>query len=117
MEELEKIDILSLTKEELTGQITAMGEKAFRAKQIYDWLHVKKVSDFSQMSNISAQFREELSRKFCLKHLIIKKKLVSALDNTVKYLYGLPLTARRSKQYLWNTSTATACVFPRRSAP
>lgn len=90
MEELEKIDILSLTKEELTGQITAMGEKAFRAKQIYDWLHVKKVSDFSQMSNISAQFREELSRKFCLKHLIIKKKLVSALDNTVKYLYGLP---------------------------
>lgn len=46
MEELEKIDILSLTKEELTGQITAMGEKAFRAKQIYDWLHVKKVSDF-----------------------------------------------------------------------
>ena len=90
MEELEKIDILSLTKEELTSQITAMGEKAFRAKQIYDWLHVKKVSDFSQMSNISAQFREELSRKFCLKHLIIKKKLVSALDNTVKYLYGLP---------------------------
>ena len=90
MEELEKIDILSLTKEELTGQITAMGEKAFRAKQIYDWLHVKKVSDFSQMSDISAQFREELSRKFCLKHLIIKKKLVSALDNTVKYLYGLP---------------------------
>ena len=89
MEELEKIDILSLTKEELTGQITAMGEKAFRAKQIYDWLHVKKVSDFSQMSNISAQFREELSRKFCLKHLIIKKKLVSALDNTVKYLYAL----------------------------
>ena len=86
MEELEKIDILSLTKEELTGQITAMGEKAFRAKQIYDWLHVKKVSDFSQMSNISAQFREELSRKFCLKHLIIKKKLVSALDNTVKYI-------------------------------
>lgn len=46
MEELEKIDILSLTKEELTGQITAMGEKAFRAKQIYDWLHVKKVPDF-----------------------------------------------------------------------
>lgn len=75
MEELEKIDILSLTKEELTGQITAMGEKAFRAKQIYDWLHVKKVPDFSQMSNISAQFREELSRKFCLKHLIIKKSL------------------------------------------
>ena len=48
MDELEKIDILSLTKEELTRQITEMGEKAFRAKQIYDWLHGKKISDFSQ---------------------------------------------------------------------
>ena len=81
MEELEKIDILSLTKEELTGQITAMGEKAFRAKQIYDWLHVKKVSDFSQMSNISAQFREELSRKFCLKHRIIQCRYKLFFDN------------------------------------
>ena len=90
MEQTEKIDILSLSREELTEQLTAMGEKAFRAKQIYDWLHVKKVSDFSQMSNISAQLREQLSEKFCLKSLIIKKRLVSKLDNTVKYLYGLP---------------------------
>lgn len=87
---MEKIDILSLDKDELTGEICVMGEKAFRAKQIYDWLHVKKVTDFSQMTNLSAQFREELSRKFCLKSLNIKKRLVSEIDNTVKYLYGLP---------------------------
>lgn len=86
---MEKIDILSMTKEELTGEIRDMGEKAFRAGQIYDWLHVKKVTDFSQMSNLSAQFREELSRKFCIKSLKIKKRLVSRIDNTVKYLYGL----------------------------
>ncbi len=86
----EKIDILSLSKEELTEQLTALGEKAFRAKQIYDWLHIKRVTDFSQMSNISAQLRDTLEKKFCLKSLIIKKKLVSGIDNTVKYLYGLP---------------------------
>lgn len=86
----EKIDILSLSKEELTEQLTALGEKAFRAKQIYDWLHIKRVTDFSQMSNISAQLRDTLEKKFCLKSLIIKKKLVSRIDNTVKYLYGLP---------------------------
>ncbi len=90
MDQLEKIDILSLSKDELTAEITALGEKAFRAKQIYDWLHVKKVSDFSQMSNISAQLRDTLEKKFCLKSLIIKKKLVSEIDNTVKYLYGMP---------------------------
>ncbi len=90
MSEQEKIDILSLTRDELTAELTAMGEKAFRAKQIYDWLHVKKVSDFSQMSNISAQLKAALEKKFCLKSLIIKKKLVSDIDNTVKYLYGMP---------------------------
>ena len=82
-------DILSLTKEELCAAVTEMGEKSFRAKQIYEWLHFKKVSDFSQMSNISAQFRDELSKKFCIKSLKIKKRLVSSIDNTVKYLYGL----------------------------
>lgn len=87
---MEKIDILSLSMDELSGEICAMGEKAFRAKQIYDWLHIKKINDFSHMSNISAQFREELSKKFCIKSLIIKKRLVSRIDNTVKYLYGLP---------------------------
>ncbi len=90
MEELEKADILSMTLEELTAETAAMGEKSFRAKQIYDWLHVKKASDFSQMSNISAQFRKALSEKFRINRLIIRRKLVSALDSTVKYLYGLP---------------------------
>ena len=86
---MEKVDILSLTFEELSEKILEMGEKKFRAKQIFDWLHIKKVADFEQMSNLSAQFRGELSEKFCVKQLKIKKRLVSGIDNTVKYLYGL----------------------------
>ncbi len=86
---MEKTDILSLTKEELTEKIAEMGEKPFRAKQIYDWLHIKKVTSFSQMSNISAQLQDKLSNSFCIKSLKIKKRLVSSIDNTVKYLYGL----------------------------
>lgn len=86
---MDKADILSLTSEELEREVLAMGEKAFRAKQVYDWLHVKKVTEFAQMSNISAQMREELSKKFYINSLKIKKRLVSNIDNTVKYLYGL----------------------------
>ena len=86
---MEKIDILSLTFEELSEKILEMGEKKFRAKQIFDWLHIKKATGFEQMSNLSAQFRGELSEKFCVKQLKIKKRLVSGIDNTVKYLYGL----------------------------
>lgn len=86
----EKIDILSLSQAELEDEILLLGEKKFRAKQIWQWLHVKKVRNFDKMSNLSAQFRGELSDIFCIKSLIISKRLASNIDNTVKYLYELP---------------------------
>ena len=52
-----KIDILSLSFDELCEQITALGEKKFRASQIYEWLHVRQVDDFDKMTNLSIQFR------------------------------------------------------------
>lgn len=67
-----------------------MGEKRFRADQIFEWLHVKRVQSFDEMTNISAQFRIRLEEKFCIKSLFIVKKLESTRDNTVKYLYRLP---------------------------
>lgn len=85
----EKIDILSLSFEELEEEILLLGEKKFRAKQIWQWLHVKRVRNFDKMSNLSAQFRDKLSNVFCIKSLIISKRLASNIDNTVKYLYEL----------------------------
>lgn len=84
-----KIDVLSLTLDEIEAEILAMGEKRFRAKQIFEWLHKKKVTSFSQMTNLSAQLTEKLDNKFWINSLIVKKRLVSSIDNTVKYLYGL----------------------------
>ena len=66
-----------------------MGEKKFRAKQIFQWLHVKRVFDFDKMTDISVQLRSALKEKFCINGLFIQKKLESAIDNTVKYLYRL----------------------------
>lgn len=85
-----KIDILGLFPEELEEQIVALGEKKFRAKQIFDWLHVKRVASFDEMTNLSVQLRNLLEEKFCLKSLFVVKKLESNTDNTVKYLYRLP---------------------------
>lgn len=111
---MEKTDILSLSKEELEEKILAMGEKKFRAGQIYDWLHINKVEEFSKMTNLSAQLREKLDDIFWINSLKIQKRLVSDIDNTVKYLYGLS-DGEKSKPYLWNISTATASVYQLRS--
>lgn len=84
-----KKDILSLELSELCEEIALMGEKKFRGKQIYDWLHVKRVSSFGEMTNISSAFRTRLEEKFCIKRLNVVKTLESCIDNTVKYLYEL----------------------------
>ena len=84
-----KIDILGLLPDELEAEILKLGEKKFRAGQIFDWLHVKRVSSFDEMTNLSVQLRNLLDEKFCLKSLFVSKKLESHTDNTVKYLYEL----------------------------
>ena len=84
---MNKIDILSLSLSELEEEIVKIGEKKFRAKQIFEWLHVKKVRSFDQMSNLSVQFRKLLSKEFCINQLFIARRLESYIDNTVKYLY------------------------------
>jgi len=86
---LEKIDILSLKPEELESILVENGEKKFRAKQIFQWLHVKRVFDFEEMTDISVQLRRKLSDIFCIKGLFTAKRLESSIDNTVKYLYRL----------------------------
>lgn len=86
---MEKTDILSLTLEELTAALGEMGEKKFRSEQIFVWLHAKKVTDFSEMTNISLELRTKLDKFFYIKRLNIVKRLESCRDNTIKYLYEL----------------------------
>lgn len=85
----EKLDILSMNLSEISDVLAGIGEKRFRAEQIYSWLHVKKVTEFSQMSNISLELRTRLDKNFCIKRLNVAKRLESCRDNTIKYLYGL----------------------------
>ncbi len=66
-----------------------MGEKPFRAKQIFSWLHEKQAEDVSEMTDLSKTLREALSDRFCLTVLKPVDVLVSKLDGTRKYLFGL----------------------------
>ena len=86
---MEKKDILSLGMDELGAELSAMGLPKFRTAQIYDWLHKKCVSSFDEMSNISKQLKQQLDEVFTLKTCSIERKLVSAVDGTVKYLFRL----------------------------
>ena len=86
----EKTDILSLSLEELQEKLLQIGEKKYRALQVFQWLHCKKAVSFEEMTNISAQTKALLVENFYINSMKIQKRLVSSIDNTVKYLYVLP---------------------------
>ncbi len=82
-------DIRSMSFSELSGEISALGLPLFRAKQIYSWIHEKCVVSFDEMTNISKDMREKLQQHFSFSNCEINTKLVSKIDDTVKYLFTL----------------------------
>ena len=86
---MEQRDIKSLTLEELNGELQAHGEKAFRAGQIYNWMHGKLASGFDEMSNLSKSLRELLKNEYEYTNLEIVEIQRSRLDGTCKYLFRL----------------------------
>ena len=85
----QKIDIKSLTLPELQQLLTDMGEKAFRAKQLYQWMHEKLAGGYEEMSNLSAAFKEKCQERFWYCSLSIVQVQESKLDGTRKYLFAL----------------------------
>ncbi|MBE6785065.1 MAG: 23S rRNA (adenine(2503)-C(2))-methyltransferase RlmN [Ruminococcaceae bacterium] len=84
-----KTDIKSLTLDELKAELAKMGEKAFKAGQIYSWLHKRGAVSFDEMTDISKNLRENLKNSYVIHNCSIEKKLVSMYDSTVKYLFRL----------------------------
>ena len=86
---MSKTDIKSMDLGELTEYVTSLGMPRFRAKQIYEWMHVKFVTDFEAMSNIPIKLRDLLSTECELTALEKVRVQVSKEDGTAKYLFRL----------------------------
>jgi 23S rRNA (adenine2503-C2)-methyltransferase len=82
-------DIKSMNLAELTAYIAGLGEKPFRARQIYEWIHKKQASSFDEMTNLSKQLREKLLAQAHLAALHTEAVQVSKIDGTRKYLFML----------------------------
>ena len=81
-------NIKDYTLEELKEQLIEIGEKPFRAEQIFKWIYEAEVTSFDEMTNLSLDLREKLKEQFELPNFKILKKLES-VDGTKKYLFDL----------------------------
>lgn len=86
---MNKTDIKSLYLSELEQTVRELGLPAFRARQIYQWIHEKLITDFDQMTNIARPLREQLKDHFELTVLKPAEVQISQLDGTRKYLFRL----------------------------
>lgn len=74
--------------EELKEELVAIGEKKYRAEQIFKWLYVDKVKEFDEMTNLSVELREKLKENYTMCNYKILRKQESA-DGTKKYLFDV----------------------------
>jgi 23S rRNA (adenine2503-C2)-methyltransferase len=82
-------DIKSMPLAQVAEELGQMGEKPFRAKQLYQWMHVKLARGFEEMTNLSADLRKRLSEAYSYTALEPVQVQESKLDGTKKFLFGL----------------------------
>ncbi len=85
---IEKTDIKSMTIEELKSFFIELGEKAFRATQIFGWLHEKRVASYEEMTNVSKGLRERLEQE-CQWTTLTEIDRLESVDGTIKFLFEL----------------------------
>lgn len=83
------IDLHSISLENLKDWLTQHGEQGFRAKQIFDWVYQKRVTDWEKMTNLSPSLKEKLKAHFTLSSLELQKAVDSSDGETTKFLWKL----------------------------
>ncbi len=81
-------NIKNYTINELKSELEELGEKPYRAEQIFKWIYQENVTSFEEMTDLSKKLREELSSKYTLNQFNILEKQVSK-DGTIKYLFDV----------------------------
>lgn len=83
-------DLKSLTLEELKEELKEGGFPAYRAGQLYRWLHVQLAEDPEEMTNLPANLKQFLSENYTITRLQVADRQISRLDGTQKFLFQLP---------------------------
>lgn len=101
--------IREFTLEELIEQFIAMGEKSFRAKQVYAWLWQKNAHSFDEMSNLSVDLRRQLNERYSIKGIRIDDEQVSS-DKTIKCAFSVDEGKVVEGVLIPTASRMTACI-------
>jgi 23S rRNA (adenine2503-C2)-methyltransferase len=107
--EEKRINIRNLSLDELKSTAESLGEKSFRAKQIYEWLWQKNVSTFEEMSSLSKSFREKLEAAYFIDKITLDDQQISS-DKTIKCAFEVEKGKVVEGVLIPTSSRTTACI-------
>ena len=108
MDNLKK-NIFNLTKEDLKFFLTENNFDAYRSEQIWNWLYVKGIRNFSEMKNISNDLKKILEEKFFIEFLS-HSKCFKSKDGTIKWLFKLKDKREVETVFIPEKKRGTICV-------
>ncbi len=104
-----KKQLIGLTVDEITGLLKPFNQPAYRAEQLYKWLHHHQARSFDEMSNIPKSFRVQLAEEFTIGALTLSSRQVS-IDGTIKYLWKLPNGHSIESVFIPEAKRKTICI-------
>lgn len=107
-------NIKNYNLEDLKQEMISIGEKPYRAEQIFKWIYVDKVKSFEEMTNLSLELRKKLEENYTMCNFEIIKKQESS-DGTKKYLFDVWMEMQL-KLFSWNITVGKQYVFHRKLA-
>jgi 23S rRNA (adenine2503-C2)-methyltransferase len=107
--QLKKQDIRDLSFEELRRHCESIGEKEFRATQIFEWIYKKGTASFGEMMNLPEPLRQKLSEDFDFKPLTVAEKQVGK-DGTTKFLFDLYDREKIETVLIPTATRTTVCI-------
>ena len=105
----EKIELIGLTRSELGEHLKALGEPAFRLKQIWQWVYFYGKTDFNQMTNLSKALRQKLDDRFVLSRPKVAAEQFSA-DKTRKWLLEFADGQKIETVYIPEADRGAVCI-------
>ena len=105
----DKIELTNLSKEELASEINKIGEKSFRAKQLWQWIYYRGVTDFNDMTNLSLSLRQKLMDNYTITRPKIVAEQIS-IDKTHKWLLELRDGERIEMVYIPEKDRGSVCI-------
>ena len=104
-----KVNIRNLSFEELKNSLDILGEKSFRAKQVFEWLWQKNAATFDEMSNLSKDLRAKLNENFFIDHIQLDDQQISS-DKTIKCAFSVGEGKVVEGVLIPTSSRTTACI-------